>query len=72
MIQNILPFIFHSNNDIQEAGCLVILKLDNFFGDQLGYFANLINLYVKKAYRLQPVENSPFLANIRSLVRKYP
>ena len=72
IIQNLLTFIIRSNNDIQETGCLAILKLDDFFGDQLGYFMNIINLYVRKAYRLCPVGNSQFLAKIQALVRKYP
>ena len=72
MIQNLLPFILDPNNTIQETGCLAILKLDEFFGDQLGYFTNIINLYVRKAYRLRPIGNFLFLARVQALVRKYP
>ena len=71
MLQNVLPFLLDTNNTIQEQGCLAILKLDEFFGDRLSYFENIINLYVRKAYRLRPIHNSTFLAKVQALVRKY-
>ena len=72
VFQNVLPFLLSQNNQIQDTGCLLILKLYYFFGEQLSHFTKQINVHVTQAYSSRPFGNSPRLATVRALCRRYP
>lgn len=72
VFQNVLPFLLSQNNQIQDTGCLLILKLYYFFGEQLSHFTKQINVHVTQAYSSRPFGNSPRLDQVRALCRRYP